>query len=293
MSLVFYVRLTISLNLRPRKARTAEPAQDVRPEKHKYHLIARPETWLSRASSTRRLRRVIATSSFDGSQCVPSPEPDPSDGCDCKKDDPKKKKDMPCPSEKRCPSPSGDHLGLRYGHCYRFTNKKKGQALSRRRGGNDLDLPLQGLQEHHRLQQGRGLATSRPRTTSVRRIQQPDSSQQGSKRPHGIQDQPGRRSDLQGLPAVPGQRLWHLCLASGDNGWPGLGEICPAQTPGIGQYVNPNYCLPVTVEEVPCLEELLGLRSAAGGRKKTVLSKAPERWLAVCLSVGVCRVENM
>lgn len=189
MSLVFYVRLTISLNLRPRKARTAGPAQDVRPEKHKYHLIARPETWLSRTSSTRRLRRVSATS--------------------------------------RC----------------------RVQVLLEQAKwpGKLLFRHLDQL----RWQPMCPITRARP----IWRIQQPDSSQQGSKRPHGIQDQPGRRSDLQGLPAVPGRRLWHLCLASGDNGWPGLGEICPAQTPGIGQYVNPNYCLPVTVEEVPCPEE--------------------------------------
>jgi hypothetical protein len=44
-----------------------------------------------------------------------------------------------------------------------------------------------------------------------------------------------------------------FCLGSGDEEWPGLAEVCPADQKSIGLWKNPRYCVPVTIEKYPCL----------------------------------------
>ena len=167
-------------------------------------------------------------------------------------------------TQRICPDVNGDKIGLKYGHCYRFKNPE-GKALNKRDHGLQDYVWGGYYADIYQFRICRSTSDcSKGEEISVNS-------------PFVINDQMGRTSKsspdtLFWVVELPG---WHfgnaefafsavkftarpwvgdscgICL-KGDG--KGLGPVCPAGNPGIGFKSNPRYCIPIILEEVPCLE---------------------------------------
>ncbi|RAH80173.1 hypothetical protein BO86DRAFT_401170 [Aspergillus japonicus CBS 114.51] len=198
----------------------------------------------------------IGTAYFDGQKCQPKSDPAPEpDTINCK-------------PHGVCAS-SSKTTGLKQGHCYRLKDTQN-RTLSIRRGA--LDYILQT--EYEDLYHFKVCASTTECAASDKEVAVGD--------PFFLQDEFGQWT-VDGAGWIDKRCSDHLyftrdansagafqaapwcfngkcgmCLKSGVEACRGLEVICPATSPGIGRYVNANYCLPMFVEEVPCMSEVFG-----------------------------------
>ena len=196
------------------------------------------------------------TAYFDGHKCQPEIVPEP------------KPHTISCSPHSVCAS-SSKTTGLRQGHCFQLMDTK-GRTLSLHRGGTDYMLQ----NEYDDLYHFKVCASTTDCSPSDKEMTVNDKfflqDEFGTWNVNGAGWIDNRCSDhlyftqdaksagaFQAAPwCVDGK--CGICLKSAVDACRGLEIVCPATNPGIGRYVNSNYCLPLFVKEVPCMSEVFG-----------------------------------
>ena len=167
-------------------------------------------------------------------------------------------------TDRICPNPAGDKIGLQYGHCYRFKNPK-GEALNKRDhgfqdyvwGGYYADIyQFRICRSTTDCSKGEEISINSP---FVINDQIGRSTKSSSEILFWVVELPGwhfGNSETAASAVKFTARPWvgdtcGICLKGEGKG---LGPVCPASNPGVGFKENPRYCVPLIIEEVPCLE---------------------------------------
>jgi hypothetical protein len=170
-------------------------------------------------------------------------------------------------------------LGLEYGKCYRVFNAN-GQALHRPPHKWDYIFHTSPVPEqvslHSHMYHFRVCRPDEDCSVTGQKVVRQDKFLLRDE--IGLRDQPDNTRFITGTPGAhmrypdnpndPNQKPvpfklvptcvgkdCGFCLGSGDEKWPGLAEVCPADQRSIGLWHNKRYCIPVTVEQYPCLTD--------------------------------------